>query len=199
MRLPVALAIMTTGFAGMTFSIVLLLAFQTLHGCLYQKIGILVAAFMLGLALGGLCMNSIMYKLRRDILALGKIELMIIGYALLLPLILTLLFAYIGKLPLLLPAEAPLSLLNCGAGFLVGLEFPLANKIYLGGNGGVGRVAGTLYASDLFGAIFGAILASVFLIPILGIVNTCFVIAMFNTASLVLLITLPAIKKEAKP
>lgn len=199
MRLPVALAIMTTGFAGMSFSIVLLLAFQTLHGCLYQKIGILVATFMLGLASGGLYMNSIVYKLRRDILALAKIELMIIGYALLLPLILILLFAYVGKLPLLIPAEAPLCLLNCGAGFLVGLEFPLANKIYLGGNGGVGRVAGTLYASDLFGAVFGALLASVFLIPILGMTKACFVIAIVNVASLVLLIALPAIKKGAKP
>jgi len=50
-----------------------------------QKIGILVAAFMLGLAFGGLSMNHIMNKLRRDILALGKIELAISGYAFLLP------------------------------------------------------------------------------------------------------------------
>ncbi|HAZ32161.1 MAG TPA: hypothetical protein DCY61_05670 [Dehalococcoidia bacterium] len=199
MRWPVALAIMTTGFAGMTFSIISLLAFQTLHGYLYQKMGILIAAFMLGLALGGWCMNHIMNKLRRDIIALGKIELAIIAYSLLLPLILILLFAHIDKLPLFIPAEVPLLLLNCVAGFLVGLQFPLANKIYLGGNGGVGRVAGTLYGSDLFGAIFGALLASVFLIPILGIPKTCLVIAMFKLASLVLLIALPAIKKEAKP
>ncbi len=194
--LPVALAIMTTGFAGMTFSIVSLLAFQTLHGYLYQKIGILVAAFMLGLALGGLSMNHIMNKLRRDIIALGKIELAIIAYSLLLPLILVLLFAHVARPPPFMPAEMPLFLLNCVAGFLVGLEFPLANKIYLGGNGGVGRVAGTLYASDLCGAIFGAVLASVFLIPILGISKTCLVTAMFKIASLVVLITVTALTRK---
>jgi spermidine synthase len=180
----------------MTFSIVSLLAFQTLHGYLYQKIGILVAAFMLGLAFGGLSMNHIMNKLRRDILALGKIELVISGYAILLPLILILLFAHVGKLPPFIPAEVPLSLLNWGAGFLVGLEFPLANKIYLGDKSGVGRVAGTLYASDLCGAIFGAVLASVFLIPILGISKTCLVTAMFKIASLVVLITVTALTRK---
>ncbi|GFP40288.1 spermine/spermidine synthase domain-containing protein, partial [Candidatus Hakubella thermalkaliphila] len=196
MLLPVVLAIMTTGFAGMTFSLISFLAFQTLHGYLYQKIGILVAAFMLGLAFGGLSMNHIMNKLRRDILALGKIELAISGYAFLLPLILILLFAHLDKLPPFIPAEVPLSLLNWGAGFLVGLEFPLANKIYLGSKSGVGRVAGTLYASDLCGAIVGAVLTSVFLIPILGISKTCLVIAMFKIASLVVLITATACPRK---
>lgn len=194
--LPVVLVIMTTGFAGMTFSIVSLLAFQTLHGYLYQKIGILVAAFMLGLTLGALSMNHIMNKLRSDILALAKIELAISGYAFLLPPILILLFTHVGKIPPFIPAEVPLSLLNWGAGLLVGLEFPLANKIYLGGKSGVGRVAGTLYASDLCGAILGAILASVFLLPILGMSKTYLVIAMFKIASLIVLTTVTALTKK---
>ncbi len=188
-HLPAALAIMTSGFAGLTFSIIVLFAFQTLHGYLYQKIGILVAAFMLGLALGGFLMTRIMNGLRNDALALAKVELAIITYSLMLPPLLVLLFAHIAQIPAFIPEELPLLLLNCVAGFLIGLQFPLANKMYLGGNAGVGKISGTLYAADLCGAIFGALLAGVFLIPILGITGTCLVIVLFKIASLVTLIT----------
>ncbi|MBT9143165.1 MAG: Polyamine aminopropyltransferase [Syntrophomonadaceae bacterium] len=198
-HLPAALAIMTSGFAGLTFSIIVLFAFQTLHGYLYQKIGILVAAFMLGLALGGFLMTRIMNGLRNDTLALAKVELAIIAYSLVLPPLLILLFAHIAQIPAFIPEELPLLLLNCVAGFLVGLQFPLANKIYLGDNAGVGRVSGTLYAADLCGAIFGALLTGVFLIPILGIAGTCLVVAMFKIASLVVLITSAIIWREARP
>ena len=195
---PVAVAIITTGFAGMTFSIILLLALQTLEGYLYQKIAIIIAAFMLGLALGGSYMNHIMYKLKREVLAMAKIELIIVAYSIFVALILVLIFAGIAKLPFLLRAEVFLSVLSCGAGFLVGIEFPLANKIYLGTNERVGQVAGSLYAADLLGGCVGAILASVILVPILGIPQACFVIAMLNASSFVLLLTLAVTRKQTE-
>lgn len=186
--MPVAVAIITTGFAGMAFSIVLMLALQTLEGYLYQKIAIIIAAFMLGLALGGAYMNRIVYRLKKEVLALAKIELIIVAYSIFVALILVLIFAGVAKLPFLLPVEVFFSILNCAAGFLVGLEFPLANKIYLRASERVGQVAGSLYAADLFGGCVGAILASVFLVPILGVPQTCFVIAMLNGASFTLLL-----------
>jgi len=195
---PVAVAIITTGFAGMTFSIILMLALQTLQGYLYQMLAIIIAAFMLGLALGSAYMNRIMYRLRREALALANIELIIVAYSTFVALILVLIFAGIAKLPFFLPAEVFLSILNCAAGFLVGLEFPLANKIYLAGNERVGQVAGGLYAADLIGGSAGAILASVFLVPILGLPQTCFVIAMLNGASFALLLALAATRKQTE-
>jgi len=196
--MPVAVAIITTGFAGMTFSIILLLALQTLEGYLYQKIAIIIAAFMLGLAFGGAYMNRIMYRLRREVLALAKIELIIAAYSIFVALILVLMFTGIGKLPFFLPAEVFLSILNCAAGFLVGLEFPLANKIFLRGSERVGQVAGGLYAADLLGGCVGAILASVFLVPVLGVPQACFVIAMLNGASFALLLTLVITGKQTE-
>jgi len=195
---PVALAIITTGFAGMTFSIILLLVLQTLEGYLYQKIAIIIAAFMLGLALGGAYMNHIMYRLRREVLALAKIELIIVAYSIFVALILILIFTGMAKLPFFLPAEVFLSALNCGAGFLAGLEFPLANKIYLGTNERVGQVAGSLYAADLLGGCVGAILAAVFLVPVLGVPQTCFVIAMLNAGSFILLLTSAVTRKQTQ-
>ncbi len=184
----VILAIASTGFAGMTLNIVLMLVFQIFHGLLYQRIGVLVAAFMLGLALGALAMAGIVENVRRDVRALVSTEVAIIGYAILLP-FLVMRLPEIADLSRLLPQETPLTLLNCLAGLLVGLQFPLANKIYLGtSQGGFGRVAGGLYASDLTGAVFGALLTSVFLIPILGIRGTCLTVVIFKLASLALLI-----------
>lgn len=196
--LPVTVAIITTGFAGMTFSIILMLALQTMEGYLYQKLAIIIAAFMLGLALGGTYMNRIMYRLKREVLTQAMIVLIIVVYSILVALILGLIFTGTAKLPSFLPVEVLLSVLNCAAGFLVGLEFPLANKIYLAGNERVGQVAGSLYAADLLGGCLGAVMTSVFLIPVLGIPQTCFVIAMLNGASFVLLLTLNLIWKEAK-
>jgi spermidine synthase len=49
----VGFVIGTTGFAGMTFDLVVIFAFQTLYGYVYQQIGLLITAFMAGLSLGG--------------------------------------------------------------------------------------------------------------------------------------------------
>jgi len=195
---PVAVAIITTGFAGMTFSLILLLALQTLQGYLYQMIAIIIAAFMLGLALGSAYMNRIMYRLKKEVLALAKIEIIIVAYSIFVAFILALIFAGIARLPFFLPAEVFFSILNCAAGFLVGLEFPLANKIYLGTNERVGQVAGSLYAADLLGGCAGAVLTGVFLVPVLGVPQTCFVIAMLNVASFALLIALTVTQKQTE-
>ena len=153
---------------------------------------------MLGLAIGSAYINRIMYRHKREVLTLAKIELMIVAYAILVALILALIFGGIARLPFFLPAEVLLAILNCAAGFLVGLEFPLANKIYLGVDERVGQVAGSLYAADLLGGCLGAILASIFLVPILGVPQACFVIAMLNGASFVLLLTLAVSGKQAE-
>jgi spermidine synthase len=80
--------------------------------------------------------------------------------------------------------------LNALAGFLVGAQFPLANKIWLGRRESQRGTAGVLYASDLAGAFLGAILVSVILIPVLGILATCVLAAMLKLGSLLLVLTL---------
>jgi len=194
---PIILTITTTGFAGMTISVLILFAYQILFGYLYQKIGILIAAFMLGIALGGLVMNKIMNRLKRDVIALINIEVTISVYSILIPFLLILFFTKIGNLQTFLLSEAPFSLLNCLTGFLVGLEFPLANKIILENDGDVGLVAGTLYGSDLVGGVFGALLTGIFLIPVLGILNTCFLVTLLKIASLILIINMLVLRLKS--
>ena len=93
--------------------------------------------------------------------------------------------------PIMVAAEAwPLPdlmfpLLAFLAGLLGGMEFPLAAYLT---KGAASRVAGLIYGADLTGACFGALLSSVFLIPILGIPQTCYAVAMLALTGLVLLL-----------
>ena len=52
-------AVACAGFAGMLFEIVILFAFQVLHGTLYAEVGLIVAAYMGGLALGASVANRL--------------------------------------------------------------------------------------------------------------------------------------------
>ena len=177
----------TTGVAGMTFSIIMLYAFQALCGYLYQELGVVSASFMLGLALGGWFMGRRISELDGDISTLCKAEMAIIAYSLIIPPAVTLLSFRAAEAFILPLVRGVLPLLNCAAGFLVGLEFPLASRICLRVGGRVGSVAGALYASDLFGACAGSLMASIWLIPLHGVLGACLVAAALNVASLVLL------------
>jgi hypothetical protein len=52
----------------------------------------------------------------------------------------------------------------------------------------VGRVAGLIYGADLVGACLGAFLSSALLIPVLGIPQTCYAVALLSLAGVALLI-----------
>jgi spermidine synthase len=69
-------------------------------------------------------------------------------------------------------------------GFLIGAQFPLANKIYLDSNKRIGQSAGLLYSADLAGAWLGGIIVTAFLIPVYGIINTVLVFLAVNLISL---------------
>lgn len=180
--ISVIFAIITTGFFGLTFSIILVFSFQILYGYLYHKMGILISAFMLGLALGGYYMNYRMERIKENFKVLKKIETLIISYSFFLPFILMLLFTYSQEVSPF--TEFLLYLLNCNTGFLVGLQFPLASRIYLAKEKRVGKSAGILYASDLLGAVMGAILVATFFIPLYGIIITCFLVFFLKIVSL---------------
>ncbi|MGD2142293.1 MAG: hypothetical protein PVH79_02290, partial [Candidatus Bathyarchaeota archaeon] len=154
---------------------------------LYQELGILTAAFMLGLALGGWFIGQKISNVYVDISALFKTELAVALCCLLTPVILGLLSSPATELVIQYLARLMLPLLNCATGFFVGLEFPLAGKLLMRNRDRVGGVAGALYASDLVGACVGSLLSSVWLIPLFGVLRACIVTAGLNFASLIFL------------
>jgi spermidine synthase len=181
-----------TGFAEMTLEMVVLLAFQALHGYVYHEVSLIVAAFMVGAALGGGVMNRLIAAkrtpdaagssalgwARRPLRVLIMAQGVAMLYALLLP------FALLKAAALPLP-NLSFPLLTLLVGFLGGMDFPLAAELT---RGSVGRVAGLIYGADLVGACLGAFLSSALLIPVLGIPQTCYAVALLSLAGVVLLV-----------
>lgn len=190
LKLNCILAITTTGFAGMSLEIILIFAFQNIYGYIYQMIGLIVAMFMVGLALGGWIMNRlVLQEHRRWVGILTAIEISLSAYAFSLPYIIGGFFSRgipIGGL--LLPLDYLFASLVGLAGVLTGLEFPLVSKIMLGQEKEPGKVAGVINSFDHLGAFAGALLAGTILVPVLGIKETCFLIGTLNMVSTILLI-----------
>jgi spermidine synthase len=199
----VPIAIVTTGFGGMAFDLLVIFAFQAFYGYVYQQIGLLVTAFMVGISLGGLVMTRRVERIEKGPVlssvegksVLLRLEGAIAACWLLFPVVLAILYAQAGR-PGVSAAIAPILLaLNALAGFLVGMEFPLASKMHLmasvGEAAGETATAGILYASDLLGAFLGSLLVSVMLLPALGVLETCLLVVILKLGSLVLVATMP--------
>ena len=184
-RVPVVVA--TTGFSGMVCDLLAVLLFQTIYGYVYGYVGLIVAAFMAGLALGG------WGSLRRPVLpggarrALIRSELALVLFWLALPVLFSAL-ASTSVPQLALPA---LLLLNALGGCLVGLQFPLSSQLHVATCRDAGSTAGVLYAADLTGAFLGALAVGIALLPVLGTAGTCIFVAVLKACSLALLLSHP--------
>jgi len=176
--LPLVIAF--TGFVGMALEVVLLFAFQVLHGYIYHEVSLIVTAFMAGLVLGSTGANRLLRfsHLKRDDFrkVLLVLQLLIAVYAISIPFVLK------GPLPYPDISFPGLALL---AGLFGGMAFPLAVAL---SKGSVERVAGAIYGADLVGGCFGALLVSGLFIPILGIPQTCYGAALLALAGAALLI-----------
>lgn len=186
----ISLSILTTGFSEIIFQVIVILAFQTLYGYAYYKIGLIMAAFMAGLVVGSLIARSMAGEAPSRILKIYKrVQLAICLYPAVLPFV----FAVFRDAPVaerFVPGFATaFALLPFIAGLIGGLQYPLALQlIYLKKREKtVAESAGFLYAVDVLGATFGALLAGMFLIPLLGIYPAAFFCASINAAVLVLL------------
>jgi predicted membrane-bound spermidine synthase len=78
----------------------------------------------------------------------------------------------------------PALALSCG--MLGGYEFPIASRVFF--STPQARSPGTLYALDLAGSCLGAILFSVYLIPVFGFFRTALLSAMVSLAPVLLVL-----------
>ena len=60
--------------------------------------------------------------------------------------------------------------------------------MYLKATGEVGKTAGVTYGIDLLGSCVGALFISAFILPILGIIQTCLVMVSLNLFTLILIL-----------
>ena len=142
-------------------------------------------------------------RIKNDFILFSKIELILAGFCL----AVWLLLQYLKYLSL--PEFSYLFfVLAALSGYLVGLEFPLANKIYglgyrkpnpacrqagtaplaCGKDKTHSKSAGLLYCFDLFGAWMAALIVSIAFVPVIGIIKTCLILAFLKLISSVFVI-----------
>jgi spermidine synthase len=180
----IPLCISTSGFFGMTASLILIFSFQIIYGYIYYQIGMLISVFMAGVATGSILMGRY-----RDSFILAKftdrglfsfLESAIIGVTALLGIVF---FMYKPWLPFFF-------LLCFVAGLTLAAEFPLAIRIYLNDPDKIGEGAGLLYACDLLGAAVAGLFSSIWFLPILGLFNTCIIVVLLKASTLLSLMLL---------
>jgi spermidine synthase len=184
-RLIIPLAIGTTGFTAMIFELALLFSFQVFYGYIFYEVGILITTFLGGMATGAIIMTARLKDMRNPARKLMFIEAGMILFALLLLLVFSLLKVSPVRGPTFIHLLFIVLLFTSGA--ITGAEFPLANALYIEDNT-IGKTAGLIYGADLLGGWIGGIAGGFILLPILGLLQGCILIAMLKTASLLLLI-----------
>jgi spermidine synthase len=161
-----------TGFAMIGLEMLLLLGFQAVYGYVYQQLAWLIAAFMAGMALGTwLGMRRAAYGGMR---ILGITQVLAAAA----PLVLLGLFEAIGRADSgtsMAASRMAFPALALGSGMLGGYEFPVASRM--------APRPGTLYALDLAGSCLGAVLFSVWLVPVFGFLKTALLSAMVSLAA----------------
>jgi len=191
----ILVAVGTTGFAEIAVEVVALLGFQAIHGYVYYKVAIIVTAFMIGLTIGAALMRRAIGRGGVGRRALLLIQAVVCVY----PMILLgalILFSRAGASgagarALALQAEVAFPLLAFFAGLVGGLQFPLANELWLAEMPGAARAAGYTYGADLLGSCLGALLTTALLVPVLGIPYACMTASALNLGSLLLLLLSP--------
>jgi len=174
--------VFTTGLSTMTLQVALIFSFQSIYGFIYETIGLIVALFMFGLALGAFLTNSYI-KFRAEIKILAAVQLSIA--------LLALLIAFV--LPLAATVRSPgvifalFSLLTFGAGLINGIDFPVSAACYMTLKSDADKTAGIVYGTELFGACAGAVLASAVVAPVLGITACALLAAIANGTAFVVL------------
>ena len=164
------------GFTLMAMEVLLLLAFQAIYGYVYQQLAIIIAAFMAGMALGS------WWSLRQP--DSGSIRtlawLQVLGAAL--PLVAYVLFLWFSQFrsgpALVLISKLGFPAMACCCGLLGGFQFPIASRAFFAGS--EARSVGAVYALDLVGACAGALLPSIYLIPIFGLLRTALLIGLVD-------------------
>jgi len=179
-------ALAISGFAAMVLELQIVLSFQLFYGSLYDRIGLLLTSYMVGLGLGASLEKRSGPESAGAASRPGLIQ-MLTGCLALVFLCVALAMSRIQEAGILRTLEWLFPVFALAAGGLGGALFSSASRTYFQvaagqGEGGEKR-AGVTYAWDLAGSWAGAALCSVVLFPVAGIVWTALTVAFLLFAS----------------
>lgn len=181
-RFAVLVTVFTTGFSTMTLQIALLFSFQSIYGFVYEMVGLIVAMFMGGLALG----TFLTHRFIRDKTNINTLAAVQIAIAMLSALIAVAL-PHASGVASSVGVFGLFSGLTFAAGLINGVDFPLSAGCYMALSRRAEKSAGMVYGVELFGACIGAALASVIIAPVLGIIACCLVAGIANAVAFVVI------------
>jgi spermidine synthase len=162
---PAPLALFCAGFGASGMQFVLVFVFQILYGQFYLYIGLLTALFMLSLAAGAMWGYRLIPVKQNKRIAFPLAMLALV--MLFTPILLGFLKEYDAAVWVWLMVIMLLIVIA----FCTGTVFSLALDT-------PHNHAALLYSADLAGASLGALLVSVYLVPLAGIFNTCFLMGL---------------------
>jgi spermidine synthase len=144
---------------------------------------------MAGAACGAMLVVIAMDRIKDHFRFFARIELAIICFSIGCLLIVFIPNANLGDPDVFFFFRSLFLVISFISGFLIGSQFPLANKLYLRDGTSITKTAGTLYSADLLGGWFGGVLGAVVLLPLLGLVGTCITVGLLKLTSFILINT----------
>jgi spermidine synthase len=190
--------VMTMGLGIMALEIVILILFQIQLGFLYRQMGLLIAAFMGGMALGGVGGTRLMQTRtalgkaagigRRGLRLLAVLQGALAGLALLLAMSLP----YFSHFPWASgewTLQAGYAVLLALVGGLGGAVFVGSAALWVHTRPEAGGKGGILYAVDLLGATMGSLGISLVVLPVWGVVPTLYLVAALHASAALMLVS----------
>ena len=163
------------GFLGMILETVVLLYYQAGNGVLYQNIGVMLMAFMAGLWVGALMVSHFLDR-KRSKSYLG-----------------TILFAMIALVGILISGmiitQTPVGIISASLLQLLS-GVAVAGIFVVTGSGSISRqqqAASEIYAADLAGGCLGAVVGSLWLVPLFGMLASAALIVGTSLVAVVLM------------
>ena len=191
-RASAGFCVAAMGFTLIGLEMLLLLGFQAIYGYVYRQLAIIIAGFMLGMTLGSrwgldLTANAVADAFnRRDAHRLFRLQLLAAISPILLCLLFNRLAAIQNPASVFLVSQILFPVLAVLCGLFGGYQFPVATRIFFSISRQGKNSPGALYAVDLVGACFGAIVLSSYLVPVFGFQATAWIMAVVNLAPAVL-------------
>jgi spermidine synthase len=185
-RASAGLCVAAAGLTSISLEVMLLLGFQAIYGYVYHQLAIVIAFFMVGMALGSgwsrkrTPSSHVASTERRGLLILAELQILAAASALLLYVFFTSLAGIRSLTILLLVSQFLFPALALLSGVLGGYEFVLATGIFFARSNSSPVRIGTLYALDLFGGCIGALALSAYLLPVVGFLKAAWLIAVAN-------------------
>ncbi|MDZ7318805.1 MAG: hypothetical protein ONB11_06600, partial [candidate division KSB1 bacterium] len=184
-RPAILLTIVAIGFTGISLEVLIILGFQAIYGYAYYQLALVISGYMMGLAGGSWYGVRAIQRQRGTILLFIRWQVALIFY----PLLTFGVLFWLSKTALAaVMMQLVFLMVIVGAGFIAGVQFPLASHLTYRQQEQVARIGGALYAWDLLGAVLGALLTSTMMVPLLGLWQTCLLLAALNLLVIAVLV-----------